>query len=326
MGGSGSKPANLSIWLDRPCYNAGDTLSGKVYLLVTQPDYFADTLQVSLSGREATRIRYTTGSGKKRKSRTARAQRNIMVVDLPLHQFPDSKCTPGQFEFPFSLVLPETLPTSMFVDDGLSGCQVFYEISARLNRPGWTTWDVTARQPFNVSQIPRALMPSAVFCEPAIIPVNSCFCCYNGSMAIGASLDSGMVTRGGVVNVMFACKNDSVAVGESMQVNVSEVCSWNARTRRRSFTRLLTQRLFNPSDIPGCRPAPEVGPTIDDQVSAKMCRDIFDQLKTGAGFQAALQLPVDTRDSYSGGLIKVKSSHSLSLSLSLSLFLSFKSP
>ena len=101
----GNAPATLSIATQRPVYQAGETVHGTVFLLVTAKDGVkAEQLVLQIFGAENTCVHYTrthtTGSGKNRQTHTthhyARASRSILQIGVPLANFDGGKVPPGQ--------------------------------------------------------------------------------------------------------------------------------------------------------------------------------------------------------------------------------------
>ena len=74
----------------------------------------------------------------------AYANRSLLGITVPLASFPNGKISPGRYVFPFSAVLPPSLPSTMFARGGGGDCSVTYSVKARLFRPGIFKFDIKA--------------------------------------------------------------------------------------------------------------------------------------------------------------------------------------
>ena len=109
---------------------AGSILYGKVYLSVTEQEETATSIRLKVIGKENVVIHHTTteeeqssDSNDGRRSRQSSTTRtrdhyehsthDIWNVDHPLKVFPNGKIPRGQYEFPFAVQLPESLPSTM---------------------------------------------------------------------------------------------------------------------------------------------------------------------------------------------------------------------
>ena len=109
---------------------AGSILYGKVYLSVTEHEETATSIRLKVIGKENVVIHHTTteeeqrssdsNDGRRRQSSTTRTRdhyehstHDIWNVDHPLKVFPNGKIPRGQYEFPFAVQLPESLPSTM---------------------------------------------------------------------------------------------------------------------------------------------------------------------------------------------------------------------
>jgi hypothetical protein len=106
---------------------AGSILYGKVYLSITEHEETATSIRLKVIGKENIVIHHTTteeerssdsNDGRRRSSTSTRdhyeqSTHDIWNVDHPLKVFPNGKIPRGQYEFPFALQLPESLPSTM---------------------------------------------------------------------------------------------------------------------------------------------------------------------------------------------------------------------
>jgi hypothetical protein len=105
---------------------AGSILYGKVYLSVTEHEETATSIRLKVIGKENAAVHHTSteersddgnGCRSSTSSRTRdhyeQSTHDIWNVDHPLKVFPNGKIPRGQYEFPFALQLPESLPSTM---------------------------------------------------------------------------------------------------------------------------------------------------------------------------------------------------------------------
>ena len=102
--------------------SAGQVCSGIIHIQLNQP-FPGTMLMLTLKGCERTFMRKrhskTVGSGKRRRRKYY--YRNhvgffpMINADFPIFQFPDGPPRPGQYSFPFSILIPDWLPASMHV-------------------------------------------------------------------------------------------------------------------------------------------------------------------------------------------------------------------
>ena len=102
----GNAPAALAVAFDHPagCYGSGQPLSGRVYLSVTSAEgTVAESLQLTLTGIERTRVHYTTrhttGHGDNKRTETrdhyAHARRVLLSAMVPLATFVGGRVQAG---------------------------------------------------------------------------------------------------------------------------------------------------------------------------------------------------------------------------------------
>jgi len=143
----GNAPIQLGIQTDKSVYQHGETLTGTVYLSVTQWDASLANYKgigLSFSGHENTQVRTReeTGTGKHKSHsyRTERESTTIVHVQVPLVVKFASPLRVAKYEFPFCWALPQTpLPSSFRHKDHTGGvtnrtghCELRYEVSAYL--------------------------------------------------------------------------------------------------------------------------------------------------------------------------------------------------
>jgi len=154
----GNTPLTIGLQIDTPpatkYHVAGSILYGKVYLSITGHDgIVASSLRLKVIGKEYVLVHHTTTTedrnrssnhgGRQRSSSNSssssvtrdhyeQSTHDIWNVDHPLKVFPTGTIPPGNYEFPFSLSLPESLPSTMSSQRGQSTCEIRYEVVAEV--------------------------------------------------------------------------------------------------------------------------------------------------------------------------------------------------
>lgn len=312
----GNAVATLGIQVNEGQVYSGGCISGKVFLQVNQ-ECDADTLQVEFTGMERSHVHWTTtrttGSGDNRKTETvhhhAYASRCLVSLDVPLAQFPNGKVSPGNYEFPFSAVIPPGLPTSMAASGGGGDCSVRYQLKARLHRPGMFKWDVKTTRSLIVQSAPLPPEPVPFFAPPETVPVKFCCCFDRGCIHLGVGVDDTLLGRGQSVGLGVAIQNESSQHLDSVSVTIQEVVRWHARGHSNMSSRTIAMTEFDLSSLEGLD---EMSKGTLKAVQEKAANDsghrtqVLNALATSllSGKQrTTLTVSADARDTYSGNVL-----------------------
>lgn len=259
---------------------AGSILYGRVYLSVKHEEA-AHSIRLKVIGKEKAVVHHTTqeeefddngnnnnqggGNGRSR-TRTRddyeRSTHDIWNVDHPIKEFPNGKIPRGQYEFPFALQLPESLPSTMSSKCGQSTCEVRYEVVAEVfQKPNSMFYTNTnAKEELTVVALSSVTSPeqdTSLQLPIEIVPINQC-CCFTcsrqGTMALetkfnqttlllpepssssaAASTPSRTRTRTRPNNqnkatayfgIQFRCENKSTAKVKSIRAQLIETIEW----------------------------------------------------------------------------------------------------
>ena len=104
-------------------YVAGDTINGIIYVNVKE-NRRVQSLLVTICG-------YEKHSAFNKATNASITQRNILDSSIPLIQF-TRELVKGQYEYPFKVILPETLPST--IERNKFG-DIFVEVSYLLDVP-----------------------------------------------------------------------------------------------------------------------------------------------------------------------------------------------
>ena len=126
---------------DRDYAISGEELSGNVHLDLKQP-FPAVSLIIEIEGDErwqwittstSTTNNSNGGSTSRTTKDTHKGSRKIIQQGYTIFTFPDRVALPGQYTFPFKILIPYELPSSAYFSGGSSSCaSVSYIISAIL--------------------------------------------------------------------------------------------------------------------------------------------------------------------------------------------------
>ncbi len=94
----GSQSAFVVVKLDQLTMVPGSLMSGKVYLDVQKDTIDCSSLDLIIRGCENTCVKYSSGSGKHRRTRYARQQVVFMNATVALAQMPRGQLTKGNYE------------------------------------------------------------------------------------------------------------------------------------------------------------------------------------------------------------------------------------
>mmetsp|Transcript_19596 Transcript_19596/g.32756 ORF Transcript_19596/g.32756 Transcript_19596/m.32756 type:complete len:609 (-) Transcript_19596:112-1938(-) len=322
MGNSnGGKPnvATIHTHFDQQCVLAGTTVTGKIYLQVTQAEVSCTSIGSRIVGQEYAEVHYTeshgTGKNKRTVHKTARSWNNFLTLNLKLADCSEGIIRRGQYEYPFSFVLPSGSPAS-FRCGGHDKCSVTYSLEVWLNRPGIMRWDIKSKQFVEVlSPIPRGVSQVPLYIEPDTVPIKQCFCFNKGHVVLAASSGSAALSAGDSTWVNYALQNSSSSRIKAIEIKVGERVRWHARGHAGSFSRNLYFERLTPEQArlelaPVAKAA--ANPTGGEDSStihatsavAQSLREIARLLDSGT-MKRDVTIPMSAFASYSGRLIDV---------------------
>ncbi|CAM9761348.1 unnamed protein product, partial [Laminaria digitata] len=244
-------------------------------------------------------------------------RKDFLSYEVHLASF-DGRATNGTYSYPFSVLLPPGLPSSM-QERGPQGvgCAIAYGFEARLHRPGLLHTDAKAKSQLKVFSRPQetaAAMP--VLVGPEAQTVKTCCCFKSGSMSIGFEADRSVVGINEPVRLTVVARNDSSLSVKSMHIEILQVCTWYAHGQKETNTRTVASMIVAGSQLGEVQRAAGEGnqrgrSAIAVDVAARQY--LQEMLASGAGTRYELLVPDDCIVSTETGLIDVR--HSLSVRL-----------
>ncbi len=268
----GNSSCTLVVRLEgQPAFASGDTITGRVYLNVTEPNGVqCNSLNIHFRGKEATYVHYTTeyenydeqsndGSRRHLHHRDYYEESDSVIIDLdvPLYRPMNGIFMPGQYEFPFQFTVPNNIPPSMKCNYGESRCSVEYEIKAYFHKQSSRSFTLNPLKQLNNTVSSQAIHVAIVGNNDAAnapvqdlyFPSESCHikdCCKKmGYMELNAKMDSHRlqinVFNPKTYTVLFDLKNYSKVDVESVKMELVECIRWRSRTREESQRNTLAQ-------------------------------------------------------------------------------------
>jgi hypothetical protein len=244
--------ATIAIVIDQNIIVPGSEITGKVYLDVKQERIDGESLVIRLVGSEHTCAKWTTTTQRNNKSHTVRhsSHSHCVFLDLPfsLSTMSQGYFSRGQYEFPFSFILPFGINPCMEATlPGEHGgfCNITYRMEARLHRKGWFKWDVSNTAYFWVTGQSELSIPQC----PAYIPpqqqdVRFCYFLNRGNITFGLHTPNSFLKPGEPFDISYIVQNNSHATVKAIELAVLETVIWHSGGRQRSLVvPLFTRRL-----------------------------------------------------------------------------------
>ncbi len=246
--GSGQS-AFVVVKLDQLTVVPGGLITGKVYLDVQADTIDCSSIDLTISGVESTCVQYSSGSGKNRRTNYARQQIEFLNATVTLAQMPRGQLTKGNYEFPFSFVVPQGVTSSMSLG-GASNCSIRYEATGVVHNPQ-KTWlggvedkYLSATTPFAVFSGLTSIPYSPLYVDPKFVPMNCCFCFDQGSILLGMSCDSSVWVPGEVHRINYMVQNNSKAKIKAIKFELVESIQFHANSHsHRSNVEHMERRL-----------------------------------------------------------------------------------
>lgn len=162
----------------------------------------------------------------------------FLHMNETLHDLREKTVKAGNYIYPFSINLPEAMPSSMtFATNGLQS-RIQYKLAAMFGK-------VRFERDFQVAA--RPLPPTRVPCfiEPKTEPIKSMGIRTIGSVTFGVMLEDAHIGRGTSLKLAIACRNDSTVDIRRVEIKLVELITLS--TKNDAFTKKLT--LLQSKDI-----------------------------------------------------------------------------
>mmetsp|Transcript_20006 Transcript_20006/g.29657 ORF Transcript_20006/g.29657 Transcript_20006/m.29657 type:complete len:425 (-) Transcript_20006:239-1513(-) len=318
----GNKPISVGIRTNQSSYKAGDTVYGRVYLSVSKESEAAEGLLLRLVGEEEATVHHQTsheeprqnsrGSTRCTEDHYERSNSCFFHVEYPLHTCKNGKLTRGQYEYPFSIDLPQNLTSSMSVRVGESCCEINYKVivvvkKAQEGASSLFRSNIQANQRVDISSMDSSFDDTSIQLPFEVFPITNCCCFERGTMVLEASMDKTIVAPLSTVEVAYRAINNSTSVVDRVCVKISQITTWCSNGHSKTLETILDERNIDGEDYPALRrlakkPKIYIGKAVAETL-------ILNQEWSST----RLHLPSKSLDSYQGRLLEVK--HVLSVQL-----------
>ena len=251
----GNKPVTVGVRTDQAQYAAGSVVTGKVYVSITGKPQPLQALLLKIVGAEEVLVHHTTTTSlpdnnglNDRQSRTEnhyeRARVPFLNMEYPLQTFHGNDLPPGQYEYPFRIQLPSTLPSTMACQLGESYARVHYEIVAKFQKPSGSIFDPspTFKQTLQIFATAPLTIDQGIHLPMEQIPVKNCCCFGKGTMALEMQTDRTLVEPQDTLTVNFRCENQSTVKVKYIRVQLLQIVEWNCNGYRENYQTMLDRR------------------------------------------------------------------------------------
>ena len=206
MGGKSSNKCiseygQLGTQTDHGIYRAGETVEGNVYLLVNKA-FPINGIEIRLKGKEE--ARYRTGHGKHKQIH--RGEHVCCDYKAQLVAIKENILMPGQYQFPFTFILPDSLPGTFHYESRRVKGDISYELQASTIVIEKSISPLVYFLPFQVQeQLPSATINQK---QSKILQVSGC-CSSPGFTTLHYQLDKNYLNTTDNIKIMVELDNKS---------------------------------------------------------------------------------------------------------------------
>jgi len=220
----------------------------------------------------------------------------------------------GNYVYPFSIHLPDSLPASMSSSGGRVEAQIQYKIAATFGKTHFDrVFGVTSRP------LPPTMVPC--FVEPKTEAIKAMGLRTVGSVTFGAMVRDAHVGRGNTLSLAVACRNDSTVDIRRVEFKLIELITLSPKNQV-PFQDKTT--LLHCEDI--ALPGLIKGKSTRTAINQRQRSIDFHETNYAAIYDALLHdsntieipVPARSRDTHKGGIIKVE--HYLKIKLHTNAF------
>ena len=313
----GNKPIKIAVRLDQDVCEAGQVVTGKVYLSI---GIGADVrkfrgIHLLLNGVERSSVAVSPGTleydSRRRNGRplVETSGRTVARVDYPLVDL--TGISRGQYEYPFQLPLRDDLPSSLrcsLGDRDRSFCEIKYTLTAYVSCEGVVDSSIESKlshelllritgAPSNPPEGPRPIRT-----ETEIFPITCCWFWSQGRIVMGWSSSCSVAAPGDNVHVQIWGENQSKLVVDYLSVKWMETVEWHSEPvggggLRKVSTRLLAEQRHSVApEHPQWRSKRTLSPSHEALLRENDHPPLISTLK----------IPSNARESHEGRLVEVR--------------------
>ncbi|CAI2371312.1 unnamed protein product [Moneuplotes crassus] len=231
---------HIVLQTTKPYYAPGEELTGNIYISLDKP-FPGSNLELSLKGKEdvAWTVRKESSDNYNRHyTRYIEDEAEIINFVAPIHTFMGGSVQPGQYDFPFKLILPDDIPSSCYFATSSSyktHAKVKYRLKAILRCNTDEMKDMSFKQTLIIRQQPDVVPMSSMadFSDQ----VNSCCCCWSqGVVTMQSQTDKAAYTPTETVKIIGNIDNSNCTRDiKKVKVQLVEKVRLNARRKVRNM-------------------------------------------------------------------------------------------
>lgn len=236
MGQQFSSGNNVYVYTDRPFYHSGDAVNGFVMLNCVKP-FQCDSVTLKIEGEEKVsweekKNESTYDSAREEwvsteEYRPYSGDHEFFKVKQVIHGF-SQMCQVGQYQFPFSFVLPTGLPGSFHFDEShttyagtyynYTKANITYSVKAECEVKGILASNIKHKCDLSVYQ--RLTKPPSEIKASHHQTVSACCCAGQGTATVNAWIQKDSYSPGEIANLLLEVHNDSNAEFASTEVKL----------------------------------------------------------------------------------------------------------
>ncbi|CAI2372112.1 unnamed protein product [Moneuplotes crassus] len=241
---------HIILQTTKPYYAPGEEVTGNIYISLQNP-FPGSNLQLVLKGKED--VGWTVRKKRGKHSYTKHIEDKVEIVNFtaPIYTFMGGSVMPGQYSFPFKIVLPVDIPSNCFYTNKASQRshgKVKYKLKAVLKSNDDKMKDMNFKQTLIIRQQPD-IVPMSSAADYSDQVKTCCCCCSSGVVTIQSQTDKTAYTPTETVKIIgnidnSKCKRDI----KKVKVQLVQSVQLNARRKKRNLLNLLDSsedHLFN---------------------------------------------------------------------------------
>jgi hypothetical protein len=242
MGNTNS--AGIVVRTERVVYAGGETVNGHVYIDILNPVH-VNSLSLRIKGKEKTHWTETRTRTVNGKSETFTesyfGNHQIFKVMIPIAHMDPNMPFMGQYQYPFSFVLPTGIPGTANIRYGGATGSINYQVKAVLDVVGMFKSNFRYRQPLFITQPPPFIdrLQSSYSGNVTIM-----CCCNRGTVNMSIVADKNSYTSGEVSNIVASIQNNSRKPFKRIVAELIQHIELRARGHYRCFTNTVAKNVY----------------------------------------------------------------------------------
>lgn len=170
-------------------------------------------------------------------------KKEITKIPLKLSSKDMQDISPGRYEYPFEILLPEDLPSSMYCSGKGGYSEVVYKVKAELSGAKYCTEHV-----IQLLSSPLPNIPKQSIIQPQAEVVHQYCCCPMGTIIYSANVENTCVGQDEDFNIDFTVKNDTKFEISHVEVFIVEDINWWIDENDNRVRRKLVTKIFDEPD------------------------------------------------------------------------------